>query len=72
MTISLAIDTATSRTIVGVIENGKVLFEAIHEGATEHGFAITELVTKALEICPKPDRVKLCADYYARSLKVRK
>ena len=57
MTISLAIDTATSRTIVGLIDDGKVLFEAFHEGATEHGFAITELVIKALEICPKPDQV---------------
>jgi tRNA threonylcarbamoyladenosine biosynthesis protein TsaB len=57
MTISLAIDTATSRTIVGVIEDGKILFEAFHEGATEHGFAITELVTKALEVSPKPDQV---------------
>jgi tRNA threonylcarbamoyladenosine biosynthesis protein TsaB len=57
MTISLAIDTSTSRTIVGIIEGDKVLFEAFHEGATEHGFAITELVTKALEICPKPDQV---------------
>jgi tRNA threonylcarbamoyl adenosine modification protein YeaZ len=57
MTISLAIDTATSRTIVGVIEDGKVLFESFHEGATEHGFAVTELVLKALEISPKPDQV---------------
>ena len=57
MTISLAIDTATSRTIVGVIDDGKVVFEAFHEGATEHGFAITELVIKALEICSKPDQV---------------
>lgn len=57
MTISLAIDTATSRTNVGIIADGKVLFEAFHEGATEHGFAITELVTKALEVCPKPDQV---------------
>jgi tRNA threonylcarbamoyl adenosine modification protein YeaZ len=57
MTISIAIDTATSRTIVGVIEDGKVLFESFHEGATEHGFAITELVTKALEVSPKPDQV---------------
>ena len=57
MTISLAIDTATAHTIVGVIEDGKALFEDFHEGATEHGFAITELVTKALEICPKPDQV---------------
>jgi len=44
MTISLAIDTATSRTIVGIIDGDKVLFEGFHEGATEHGFAITELV----------------------------
>ena len=57
MTISLAIDTATSRTIVGIIEGDKVLFEAFHEGATEHGFAITELVMKALQICPQPDQV---------------
>jgi tRNA threonylcarbamoyl adenosine modification protein YeaZ len=57
MTISLAIDTATSRTIVGVIDGDKVLFEGFHEGATEHGFAITELVAKALAVCPKPDQV---------------
>ena len=56
MTISLAIDTATNRTIVAVIEDGKVLFEGFHEGATEHGFAITELVSKALEVSPKPDQ----------------
>ena len=57
MTISLAIDTATSRTIVGIIDGENVLFEGFHEGATEHGFAITELVAKALEIGPKPDQV---------------
>jgi len=57
MTISLAIDTATNRTIVAIIEDGRVLFESFHEGATEHGFAITELVVKALEVCPKPDQV---------------
>ena len=32
MTISLAIDTATSRTIVGVVDNGVVVFEEFHEG----------------------------------------
>jgi tRNA threonylcarbamoyl adenosine modification protein YeaZ len=57
MTISLAIDTATNRTVVAIIEDGKVLFESFHEGATEHGFAITELVIKALEVYPKPDQV---------------
>lgn len=57
MTISLAIDTASSRTIVGIVDGDKVLFEGFHEGATEHGFAITELVAKALAVCPKPDQV---------------
>ena len=57
MTISLAIDTSTSRTIVAIIDEGKVLFESFHEGNTEHGFAITELVTKALAVCPQPDQV---------------
>lgn len=57
MTISLAIDTSTSRTIVAIIDVDTVLFESFHDGATEHGFAITELVAKALEICPKPDQV---------------
>jgi tRNA threonylcarbamoyl adenosine modification protein YeaZ len=57
MTISLAMDTATNRTIVAIIEDGKVLFEGFHEGATEHGFAITELVVKALDVCPKPGQV---------------
>ena len=57
MTISLAIDTATSRTIVAIIEDGKVLYERFHEGATEHGFAITELVVSGLEVCAKPDQV---------------
>jgi tRNA threonylcarbamoyl adenosine modification protein YeaZ len=57
MSISLAIDTATSRTIVGLIADGEVIFEAFHEGATEHGFAITELVSKALDIFPAPDQV---------------
>jgi tRNA A37 threonylcarbamoyladenosine modification protein TsaB len=30
MTISLAIDTATSRTIVGVVDNGVVVFEELN------------------------------------------
>ena len=57
MTTSLAIDTATSRTIVAVIEDGKVLFENFREGATDHGKAITELVVQALKVCPVPNQV---------------
>jgi len=57
MTTSLAIDTATSRTIVAIVEEGKVLFEQFHEGATDHGKAITELVVQALKICPVLNQV---------------
>jgi tRNA threonylcarbamoyl adenosine modification protein YeaZ len=57
MTISLAIDTATSRTIVAMVDDGKVLFESFHEGATDHGKAITELVLQALKVCPVPNQV---------------
>jgi tRNA threonylcarbamoyl adenosine modification protein YeaZ len=57
MTISLAIDTATSRTIVGVVDNGVVVFEDFHEGATDHGKAISELVTRALKSTKLVDQV---------------
>jgi tRNA threonylcarbamoyl adenosine modification protein YeaZ len=57
MTISLAIDTSTSKTIVGVIEDGAVLFEESHEGATDHGRALSELVAKALKVFKPPHQV---------------
>ena len=57
MTISLAIDTATSRTIVALVDGEKVLFESFHEGATDHGKAITQLVSDALQVYPNPDQV---------------
>jgi tRNA threonylcarbamoyl adenosine modification protein YeaZ len=57
MTISLAIDTSTSRTIVAIVDTDKVLFESFHEGATDHGKALPELIAQALKVAPKPDRV---------------
>ena len=57
MTISLAIDTSTSKTIVGIIEDGAVLFEESHEGATDHGRALSELVAKALKVSKPPQQV---------------
>lgn len=57
MTISLAIDTATSRTIVAMVDEDQVLFEKFHEGAMDHGKAITELVAEALKVCPVPNQV---------------
>jgi tRNA threonylcarbamoyl adenosine modification protein YeaZ len=40
-----------------MLEGEKVLFESFHEGATDHGKALPELVAQALEILPKPDQV---------------
>ncbi len=57
MTISLAIDTATSRTIVGIIEDGVLLFEKFHEGATDHGRALSQLVAEALKSSGPPQQV---------------
>jgi len=56
MTISLAIDTSTSRTIVGIIKDGEVLFSQFHEGATQHGPALPQLVTSAID-CGNIDQV---------------
>ena len=57
MTISLAIDTSTSKTIVGIVEDGVVLFEQAHEGATDHGRALAELVAEALKVAKPPHQV---------------
>jgi tRNA threonylcarbamoyl adenosine modification protein YeaZ len=57
MTISLAIDTSTSRTIVAIVDEEKVLFESFHDGATDHGKALPELIAQALIVVPKPDCV---------------
>jgi tRNA A37 threonylcarbamoyladenosine modification protein TsaB len=57
MSISLAIDTSTSRTIVGVIQDGITLFEKFHEGATDHGKAVSELVAEALRTTPPANQV---------------
>jgi tRNA threonylcarbamoyl adenosine modification protein YeaZ len=57
MTISLTIDTATSQTIVGLIDGINVLFHESHLGATDHGHAVSELVARALTAGPAPDQV---------------
>ena len=57
MTISLAIDTSTSRTIVGIIDEQHVTFEKFHEGATDHGRALSQLVAEALQVSAPPQQV---------------
>jgi tRNA threonylcarbamoyl adenosine modification protein YeaZ len=57
MSISLVIDTSTSRTIVGVVDGERVPFESFAEGATDHGRAVSDLVSQALTKASNPDRV---------------
>jgi tRNA threonylcarbamoyl adenosine modification protein YeaZ len=57
MTLTLAIDTSTSRTIVGVIDGDSILFEKFHEGATDHGRALSQLVAEALKVSAPPKQV---------------
>lgn len=57
MSRSLTIDTSTSQTIVGVIEDGEVLFQSSHEGATDHGAAVVELVERAIKVGGIPTQV---------------
>jgi tRNA threonylcarbamoyl adenosine modification protein YeaZ len=57
MTISLAIDTSTSRTVVGLADGNQVLFERYAEGATDHGRAVSDLVSQALLNNPEPQQI---------------
>lgn len=57
MTVSLTIDTATAQTIVGLLEGEKILFQEAHDGATDHGRAVSNLVARALASGPVPDQV---------------
>ena len=57
MTVSLVIDTSTSRTIVGIARGTEVLWEGFHDGATDHGNAVADLVKKAMSQGVNPGRV---------------
>ena len=46
---TLVIDTATSRTSVGLFDGALPLFAGRHDGATEHGEALPRLVAGALD-----------------------
>jgi tRNA threonylcarbamoyl adenosine modification protein YeaZ len=50
MSVVLAIDTATSRTSVALIVEGKVKWSEFEDGATAHAEAVPRLVQKALAI----------------------
>ena len=57
MTISLAIDTSTSRTSVAIVDQGALLWHGYRDGATSHGDAVPALVAEALTVQPVVDQV---------------
>lgn len=57
MSISLAIDTSTSRTSVAVIDGKEILWQGSHDGATAHGGALSTLVSQGLQKRPEIDQV---------------
>lgn len=57
MSITLAIDTSTSRTSVAIIDQGACLWQGYRDGATSHGSALPALVLEALEIAPRIEQV---------------
>lgn len=57
MTATLVIDTSTSRTIVGIAKGADVLWQGFHDGATDHGSAVADLVKQAMGQGVNPDRV---------------
>jgi len=48
MSITLVIDTSTSRTSVGIIEEGVLIWSGFKDGATAHGPALPALVQEAI------------------------
>ena len=57
MTISLAIDTATSQTSVALVSDSKVLWQGSQIGATDHGSVLPQLVQTALGVSADIDQV---------------
>ena len=55
--ISLVIDTATIRTTCALFSGNELIFEAHHDGATEHAEALPKLVRAALGVDSKIEQV---------------
>ena len=54
---SLVIDTSTTRTSCALFAGSNLLFEAHHDGATEHAEALPKMVADALKVESKVDQV---------------
>jgi len=49
MTMTLAIDTSTSRTSVAIVKDGAIIWSGHRDGATEHGPALPSLVQEGIQ-----------------------
>jgi len=50
MSITLVIDTSTSRTSVGIVQEGVLIWSGFKDGATAHGPALPALVQEAIAV----------------------
>ena len=57
MSVSLAIDTSTSRTSVAIVEEGAILWHGFRDGGTAHGHALPALVAEAISAQGSIDKV---------------
>lgn len=57
MTISLAIDTSTSRTSVAIVDQGALLWHGFRDGAMAHGHSLPTLVSSAMVAADRIDQV---------------
>lgn len=59
MTIALVLDTSTSRTSVALFDTRTELWSGFHDGAMDHGRALSELVGQALTLEKRVDEVRV-------------
>lgn len=57
MTISLVLDTSTSRTTVGIVNEEQEIVNFHHDDPLAHGEVLPRLVAQALEVCSEIDQV---------------
>ena len=57
MSVSLAIDTSTSRTSVAIIDAGALIWHDYRDGATSHGHALPALVAESLKVEERIEQV---------------
>ena len=57
LSITLAIDTSTSRTSVAIVDRRALLWHGHRDGATSHGSAVSALVSQALQVAPIVEQV---------------